>query len=132
MLILPGNMFRIIFHSTLSYHHVKYEMHTLCQTAVQGVQVLGSQPIVVPYLEMLLVLVISWLIAARLVMITKEQKMFALFKKLGPLRFFSVLGDNAFEFLVICQKRLHNLVLKQFHMIDYTIYQMNGTTKQWW
>ena len=36
------------------------------------------------------------------------------------------LTENAYEFLVSCHERLHNLRLVESHEFDYAVFQMTG------
>lgn len=51
------------------------------------------------------------------------------FIRLGPPRFSGAPGEDAYEFLVSCQERLHNLGLVESHGVDYTTFQMDGPKK---
>lgn len=44
------------------------------------------------------------------------------FLRLALPRFYSTLGDDAYEVLVACKDRLHNLGLVEIHGADYTIF----------
>ena len=42
------------------------------------------------------------------------------------------LTEDAYKFIVSCHERLHNLGLMESHKIDYAVFQMTSSTKQWW
>ncbi|XP_069142828.1 uncharacterized protein [Solanum lycopersicum] len=61
-----------------------------------------------------------------------EQKMFGRFRLMNPPTYTGDLAEDAYEFIVSCHERLHNLGLVESHGVDYTAFQMNGSAKQWW
>ncbi|XP_069149168.1 uncharacterized protein [Solanum lycopersicum] len=61
-----------------------------------------------------------------------EQKMFGRFRLMNPPTYTGDLAEDAYEFIVSCHKRLHNLVLVESHGVDYTAFQMTSSAKQWW
>ena len=61
-----------------------------------------------------------------------EQKMFGRFRLMNPPTYTGDLAEDAYEFIVSCHERLHNLGLVESHGVDYTAFQMTGSAKQWW
>ncbi|XP_015084222.1 uncharacterized protein LOC107027624 [Solanum pennellii] len=61
-----------------------------------------------------------------------EQKMFGRFRLMNPPTYTGDLAEDAYEYIVSCHKRLHNLGLVESHGVYYTAFQMTGATKQWW
>ena len=61
-----------------------------------------------------------------------EQKMFGRFRLMNPPTYTGDLAEDAYEFIVSCHGRLHNLGLVESHGVDYTAFQMTGSAKQWW
>ncbi|MUG03823.1 hypothetical protein ECC01_23010, partial [Bacillus tequilensis] len=61
-----------------------------------------------------------------------EQKMFGRFRLINPPTYTGDLAEDAYEFIVSCHERLHNLGLVESHGVDYTAFQMTGSAKQWW
>ncbi|XP_069148227.1 uncharacterized protein [Solanum lycopersicum] len=61
-----------------------------------------------------------------------EQKMFGRFRQMNPPTYTCNLAKDAYEFIVSCHERLHNLGLVESHGVDYTAFQMTGSSKQWW
>ena len=61
-----------------------------------------------------------------------DQKMFRRFKLMNPQTYTGDLTEDAYEFIASCHKRLHNLGLVESHGVNYTTFQMTGSTKQWW
>ena len=59
-----------------------------------------------------------------------EQKMFERFKLMNPPTYTGDLAEDAYEFIVSCHDRLHNLGLVESHGVDYTAFQMTGSAKQ--
>ncbi|XP_069154403.1 uncharacterized protein [Solanum lycopersicum] len=59
-----------------------------------------------------------------------EQKMFGRFRLMIPPTYTSDLTKDAYEFIVSCHERLHNLGLVECHGVDYTTFQMTGYAKQ--
>lgn len=61
-----------------------------------------------------------------------EQKMFGHFLRLGQPRFSTGPGEDAHDFIFGCEERLYNLGLLESHRVDYTTFQLDGPSKQWW
>ena len=61
-----------------------------------------------------------------------EQKMFGRFRVMNPPTYTGDLAEDAYEFIVSCHERLHNLGLVESHGVDYTAFQMTSSAKQWW
>ena len=61
-----------------------------------------------------------------------EQKMFGRFRLMNPPTYTGDLAGDAYEFIVSCHERLHNLGLVESRGVDYTAFQMTGSAKQWW
>ncbi|XP_015075424.1 uncharacterized protein LOC107019433 [Solanum pennellii] len=61
-----------------------------------------------------------------------EQKMFGRFRLMNPPTFIGDLTEDAYEFIVSCHERLHNLGLWECHGVDFTAFQMSGFAKRWW
>ena len=51
---------------------------------------------------------------------------------MNPPTYTGDLAEDAYEFIVSCHERLHNLGLVESHGVDYTAFQMTGSAKQWW
>ena len=51
---------------------------------------------------------------------------------MNPPTYTGELTQDAYEFIVSCHERLHNLGLVESHGVDYTMFQMTGSAKQWW
>ena len=51
-----------------------------------------------------------------------EQKRFEQFMRLSPPKLIGAIGDDAYEFLIDCQERLHNLGSLESHGVAYTTY----------
>ena len=51
-----------------------------------------------------------------------EQKMFGRFRLMNPPTYTGDLAEDAYEFIVSCHERLHNLGLVESHGIDYTAF----------
>ena len=71
-------------------------------------------------------------LANRPSMTIDEQKMFGRFRLMNPPTYTGDLTEDAYEFIVSCHERLHNLGLVESHGVDYTTFQMTGSAKQWW
>ena len=51
---------------------------------------------------------------------------------MNPPTYTGDLAEDAYEFIVSCHERLHNLGLVESHGVDYTAFQITGSAKQWW
>ena len=51
-----------------------------------------------------------------------EQKMFGRFKLMNPPTYTGHLAEDAYEFIVSCHERLHNLGLVESRGVDYTTF----------
>ena len=51
---------------------------------------------------------------------------------MNPSTYTGDLAEDAYEFIVSCHERLHNLGLVESHGVDYTAFQMTSSAKQWW
>ena len=58
-----------------------------------------------------------------------EQKMFRRFRLMNPPTYTRDITEDAYEFIVSCHERLHNLGLVESHGIDYNAFQINGSAK---
>ena len=63
-------------------------------------------------------------------MTVDDQKMFGRFRLMNPPTYIGDLTVDAYEFIVSFQEMLHNLGLVESHGVDYTAFQMTGSTKQ--
>ncbi|XP_069154406.1 uncharacterized protein [Solanum lycopersicum] len=61
-----------------------------------------------------------------------EQKMFGRFRLMNPPTYTGDLAQDAYEFIVSCHERLHNLGLVESHGVYYIAFQMTDSAKQWW
>lgn len=68
-------------------------------------------------------------IIARIFMSFKNYKRFEQFDCLGPPRFGSVVGKDAYEFLMNIHKKFYNLSSPELLGVMYTTYQLRDTTK---
>lgn len=68
----------------------------------------------------------------RLVMSIKEQKILGRFIRLGLPMFSCDAREDAHEFLVSFQERLHNIGLVESHGIDNIVFELEVPAKQWW
>ncbi|XP_069144424.1 uncharacterized protein [Solanum lycopersicum] len=59
-----------------------------------------------------------------------EQKMFGRFRLMNPPSYTGDLAEDAYEFIVRCHERLHNLRLVESHGVDYIAFQMTGSANQ--
>lgn len=58
-------------------------------------------------------------------MFIEEQKMLGRFLRLAPPRFSGALEEEAYEFLVTYEDRLHSLGLVETRGVDYTTFQLD-------
>ena len=61
-----------------------------------------------------------------------NKKMFGMFRLFNHPTYTGDLIEDAYEFIVSCHERFHNLGLVESHGVDYTAFQMTGSAKQWW
>ena len=61
-----------------------------------------------------------------------NKKMFGMFRLFNHPTYTGDLIEDAYEFIVSCHERLHNLGLVESHRVEYTVFHMSGSTKQWW
>ncbi|XP_015081327.1 uncharacterized protein LOC107024922 [Solanum pennellii] len=59
-----------------------------------------------------------------------EQKMFGRFRLMNPPTYTGDLAEDAYEFIVSCHARLHNLGLVESHGVYYTAFQMTGSANE--
>ena len=64
-------------------------------------------------------------------MSSDDQKRFGRFIHLAPSKFSGVIGENAYEFLIDCQEKLHNLGSLESHGVSYTTFQLTNVAKDW-
>ncbi|KAK4731577.1 hypothetical protein R3W88_024565 [Solanum pinnatisectum] len=69
-------------------------------------------------------------LANRSSMTIDEQKMFGRFRLMNALTYTGDLTKDAYEFIVSFHESLHNLRLVESYGVDYTSFQMTGSTKQ--
>ena len=51
---------------------------------------------------------------------------------MNPPTYTGDLTEDAYEFIISCNERQHNLELVESHGVEYTTFQMIGAAKQWW
>lgn len=71
-------------------------------------------------------------LAASIFMYSMDQKRFEIFTYLDPPRFSMVVDEDANEFLIDYQEKLHNLGSRESHGVTYTTYQLRDIARDWW
>ena len=84
---------------------------------------------VAPRLDSIVFLDMTSHLVNRPSMTIDEQKMFGRFRIMNPPFYTCDLAEDAYEFIVSCHARLHNLGLVESHGVDYTTFQMTGSAK---
>ena len=51
---------------------------------------------------------------------------------MNPPTYTRDITEDAYEFIVSCHERLHNLGLVESDGVDYTTFQITGSAKKWW
>ncbi|KAH0729429.1 hypothetical protein KY289_000617 [Solanum tuberosum] len=94
--------------------------HTLDSMVAPDSQTPRTQPVAViaPCLGSMELPGIASYLASRPSMIVDEQKMFGRFRLMNPPTYTGDLTEDAYEFIVSCHKRLHNLGLVESHGVN--------------